>query len=294
MRKNNKILTLIFSALFLFGLTFSAIAKEIHFFEVQNEFLNKINMLRANPTDIAEELGLDLSKINDKWKDKEIRENLSTLELNEDLTKMAEEHIKEMVENGYIGHESEVGDTLEQRAEYFGYNGIFNGESIFVFCFENFVPFKKAKEILWSEIVKDALYGISAEGAPLVFPFYRDLGVALGAGQITLDETTYNAYILCIEFGVPESVSGYILGRIYEHTPLPEYGVSNVEIKGIQYSFYYSSHMGNIFLDGSFFIPWDGISPMWLEIYEDPWLYPKKTALVLTPTVYIEISQEDD
>jgi len=264
-------------------------AKDIHFFDVQEELLNRINELRTHPLSVARNLGLDIIEISRKWQGIRFDVSILPFDLNENLNKMAENHIIEMVTSGYIGHKSNLGQTLEQRAEYFGYNGIFNGESISVFCFENFVSVDNAIDVLWRDMVKDAFYRISAEGAPLLFPLYKDLGVALAGTQITLNGNTYNAYILCIEFGIPQ-FSGYLVGRIYHNKPIPEYAVYNLEIKSFQENnptSIYSTK--NLFLDGSFFVSWDGISVLWIQINDKTGLYPPETIIVYTPTVYIEL-----
>ena len=264
-------------------------AKDIHFFDVQEELLNRINELRTHPRVIAQQLGLNPLIIGQTWQEMDFRVPFYQVELNENLTEMAKAHIIEMIDKEYIGHQSDAGNTLEQRARYFGYNGIFNGESIAVFCFENFVSVDNAINILWRDMVKDAFYRISAEGAPLLFPLYKDLGVALAGTQITLNGNRYNAYILCIEFGIPQ-FSGYFVGRIYHNKPLPEYGIYNLEIKSFQENnptFIYS--LKNLFLDGSFFVPWDGISDLWIEINDKTGVYPLETIIVYTPTVYIKL-----
>jgi len=259
-------------------------AKNIHFFDVQEKLLNRINELRAHPLSVARHLGLDIIEISRKWQGIRFDVSILPFDLNENLNKMAKNHIIEMVTNGYIGHKSNLGQTLEQRAEYFGYNGIFNGESIAVFCFENFVSVDNAIDVLWRDMVKDAFYRISAEGAPLLFPLYKDLGVGLAGGQITLNGNTYNAYILCLEFGVP-GFSGYFLGRIFHEHPLPEYSISNLQIIGFHNGNFFSKII--CFQDGSFYIPWDYVSELWLKIHDPYNRYQDKIIQVYTTSLNI-------
>lgn len=142
------------------------------------------------------------------------------LELDERLSFAAAAHARDMLEGGYFSHVSPGGLGPAERARAAGYLAAFSGESLAVMLFEQPISPEKALRHLLQILEEDALLGRSAEGAPLIFPFYRHVGAAMTAGTMMVEGREYYAYVLAILFGLPEGLvpadetRGFLLGRI--------------------------------------------------------------------------------
>ena len=185
-----------------------------------------------------------------------VREALSVLALqpplrpDERLSAAAAAHARDMLERAYFSHVSPDGLSPLDRTLAAGYPAVFVGEALAALVFERPVSPERALEVLLKELTGDALSMGSAEGAPLVFPFYRHAGAALAAGTLSFEGREYYAYVLVIVLGLPEGLvpadetRGFLLGR------LPVEGGEPVVLRSV------SSERGiplTTLADGSFF-----------------------------------------
>jgi len=271
-----KIFLIITSILFIFpSLCFS----EIQYFDVRDEVVSAINHLRADPLFYVNTFNLELSLLQEKWAGYDIS-MMRQLNPSEELTLMAKKHIKEMVNSNFIGHNSINGLTLEERANNSGYSGIFIGESIAVLAFENFISPEEGLNKLLNNLIKDALLQQSAEGVPLLFPLYEDVGVGFAGATMKINENEYNVYILCIDFGI-KNTGGYFIGRVYREgsLPLPETGIGGVDIYFWEQNEMFFSHHKKTLPDGTFYFP---VSSTWWWVY------------INSPPDYAKIFQESN
>jgi len=200
-------------------ITCSSYAQTVFFYEKYDYIISAINDFRSHPIEYAKVLNIQESELNAKWSLDNISLEMDPVKEEESLFWMANSHLEEMMEFNFIGHSSRNNFSLEDRALYFGYRGIFVGESVIMLCFEDFVSKDKALDILLESLFKDALLKETREGAPLLFKPYTDIGVAFGASKIKINNIEYNAYILCIDFGVYYTDT-YFLGRIFEENKI--------------------------------------------------------------------------
>ncbi len=224
--------------------------------------LNQINTFRSSPLSYLDSLGIGAEQIQSIWGEGGLAYlslGLPLLSLDQSLTIAAKVHLEDMFNNGYISHLSQDGLTPEERAAQSEYNALLIGESIAFLCFENYIPPAQAANILLRQLFQDALLQQTAEGAPLVFAPYEDIGIVLAGSTFKIEGKTYNVYALCIEFGLPTTSSQNLLvGRVYltdgNTKPSPNSG-----IKGVELNFY--NIQGKMFAktfsfpDGTFFIP---------------------------------------
>ena len=258
--------TLIFLFCLLWGWSFRGWAQPYYFLDQDNYVLEQINNLRQNPLAVAQVLGLDLSTLIAKWKDSD-NTPVRLLNLNPNLSEMAKAHVAQMIETNTITHSSQDGLTLEQRARLFGYDGPLVGESIIVICFENFISSQDGLNTLLTTLFKDALDQQSAEGAPLLFGLYQDLGVGFAVGTIQVEDKQYNVYLLCLEFGL-RNVDGYLVGRVYQKdkAPFPEYGLGGIDVFSWGSNEMVFAHHQKTFMDGSFFLPRSAGNWWWMYV----------------------------
>lgn len=188
----------------------------LEFPELASEAVARINDFRARAGDYLSRPALPPA----------VHEALSALviqpPLSEDarLSAAAAAHARDMLSRGYFSHLSPEGLGPMERAASAGYPAAFVGESISALVFESPVPPEEALDRLLRSLFEDALSGRSPEGAPLIFPFYREVGAALSAGAVTVEGRDYYAYLLVVVFGLPEGLvpaeesRGFLLGRI--------------------------------------------------------------------------------
>ncbi|MBX6424255.1 CAP domain-containing protein [Thermosulfurimonas sp. F29] len=187
-----------------------------------------------------------------------VREALSVLALqpplswSEALAEAAAEHARDMLERGYFSHVSPEGFGPMERVLSAGYPAAFVGESLAVMVFEQSVTPERALDILVKSLEEDALAMRSAEGAPLVFPFYRAAGAAMVAGILMFDGRPYYAYILDVFFALSdEGIPGVLIAR----APLESLQEATLEIFPYGPAFELP-----IFPDGSFFFVFPSLS----------------------------------
>jgi hypothetical protein len=166
-------------------------------------FLQWANDARANPWAEAERLGLNVTELRNEvggsvasqWD-----EGLPPLEWNEQLALAATCHVQDMLDRVYYSHVSPEGLGPEQRIRSAFYDSIFCGESLGGVAFINVIPTERAISIIYEGLLRDA-FRQGPEGAPLLDPLLRDIGLYLGGGQFLFEDSWYNVYILTCDLG---------------------------------------------------------------------------------------------
>jgi len=197
------LITLIFSLATPFC---ASLAEEQTFSEqeaAETMFLQWVNEARANPWAAAEELGLNVTELRNGvdecvatlWDN-----GLQPLEWNEHLALAATYHVEDMLCRVYYSHLSPEGIGPEQRIRSEFYDPIFYAESLGGVAFIKIISDEKAIRIIYEGLLTDALRQ-GSEGAPLLDPFLRDIGLCLGGGQLLIEDDWYNVYILTCDLG---------------------------------------------------------------------------------------------
>jgi len=276
-------------------ITCSSYAQTVFFYEKYDYIISAINDFRSHPIEYAKVLNIQESELNAKWSLDNISLEMDPVKEEESLFWMANSHLEEMMEFNFIGHSSRNNFSLEDRALYFGYRGIFVGESVIMLCFEDFVSKDKALDILLESLFKDALLKETREGAPLLFKPYTDIGVAFGASKIKINNIEYNAYILCIDFGVYYTDT-YFLGRIFEENKIfiPENSIKYADIYVWRNNEFISTHHTTTFPDGSFYLEMPSLDgPFWVFIRPKEQDYCSKVIYTQKSNINISLSNKE-
>lgn len=185
-------------------------------------FLQWVNEARANPWAEAERLGLNVTELREQVGESvasQWDEGLPPLEWNEQLALAATCHVQDMLDRVYYSHVSPEGVGPEQRIRSAFYDPIFYGESLGGVAFTKVISAEKAAHIIYEGLLMDALCQ-GSEGAPLLDPLLRDIGLCLGGGQLLLEDSWYNVYILTCDLGrMHEPVSdgqGILWGHVFK------------------------------------------------------------------------------
>jgi hypothetical protein len=166
-------------------------------------FLQWVNEARANPWAAAEELGLNVTQLRnvvDECLATQWDNGLQALEWNEQLALAAAYHVEDMLNRIYYSHISPDCIGPEQRIRSVFYDPLFCAESLGAVAFTKVISDEKAARIIYEGLLTDALWQ-GQEGAPLLDPLLRDIGLYLGGGQLLLDDSWYNVYILTCDLG---------------------------------------------------------------------------------------------
>ncbi len=185
-------------------------------------FVQWINEARADPWDKARQLGLNVTKLRDdvgeavagQW-DK----GLPPLKWDRKLASAAISHVQDMLHRLYYSHVDPEGVGPEQRIEAAGYEPIFWGESLGGLAFMKIILPEQAARIICDALLKDALLQ-GSEGAPLLDPLLRDIGLYLGGGRLLLGKDQYNVYISVCDLGRAQGAcpdgQGVLWGHVYQ------------------------------------------------------------------------------
>ena len=185
-------------------------------------FLQWVNEARANPWAEAERLGLNVTELRNEVDESVASQwdkGLPPMEWNEQLGLAATCHVQDMLDRVYYSHMSPEGLGPEQRIRSAFYDPIFYGESLGGVAFIKVISAEKAAHIIYEGLLRDALCQ-GSEGAPLLDPLLRDIGLYLGGGQLFLENSWYNVYILICDLGrMHEPVSdgqGVLWGHVFK------------------------------------------------------------------------------
>lgn len=246
MYKNKKLFALKLGAalcLALLVLSNSVLGASTTLFPLEDVIISKINDFRSNPQKYIVLCGKDPQKIYQSfpisYKDV-LLHGVPPLKISSPLTLAIQKQLFWILNHkGVITHIGENSSSPEDRAAQEGYNPLLVGESITLLAFESYIPPETALEFILEFLFKNALEWTSAESAPLLFPFYKDLGIAFLGGTIKYKGVPYNIYILGLLFGVTSdalSTSDILLGKIYYHGKnCKAFPLNFVQIEGINF-----------------------------------------------------------
>lgn len=217
------LITLIFSLLMPFCGSQAEEQSVLQQESVEALFLQWINEARANPWAEAERLGLNVTELREQVGElvaSQWDEGLPPLEWNEQLASAATYHVQDMFERFYYSHTTPEGIGPEERIRAAGYEPIFYGESLGGVAFMmGVIPAEQAARIIYEGLLMDA-FSQGSEGAPLLDPLLRDIGLYLGGGRLLFEDIWYNVYILACDLGLMQEVApdgqGILWGHVYQ------------------------------------------------------------------------------
>ncbi len=197
------LITLILSLVITFGSSRAGQKSLAEQESVEALFLQWVNEARSNPWAEAERLGLNVTELRmevgestaNQWD-----EGLTPLKWNERLAVASTFQVQDMLDRCYYSHMSPEGLGPEQRIQSVFYDAMFFGESMGGVAFLKIISDEEAIRIIYEGLLMDALRQ-GSEGAPLLDPFLRDIGLCLDGGQLFFEDTWYNIYLLTCDLG---------------------------------------------------------------------------------------------
>ncbi|OPL12222.1 MAG: hypothetical protein AVO38_04160 [delta proteobacterium ML8_D] len=216
------LITLILSLVITFGSSRAGQKSLAEQESVEALFLQWINEARSNPWVEAERLGLNVTKLRmevgestaNQWD-----EGLTPLKWNERLALASTCQVKDMLDRCYYSHMNPEGLGPEQRIQSVFYDAMFFGESMGGVAFLKIISLEEAIRIIYEGLLMDAL-SQGPEGAPLLDPLLRDIGLCLDGGHLFFEDTWYNIYLLTCDLGrTQEPVSdgkGILYGHVFK------------------------------------------------------------------------------
>ncbi len=186
---------------------------------IEAQVLEAINTARANPAADVERLGLNATAQGDVSLDTAAfpgAPELSPLTWNQELSNAARLYGEDMFARVFYGHVSPDGQVPEDRIRATGYAPAVCAESIGGIAFINIIPAEQAASIITDNLLSNA-FRKNAEGAPLLSPYYTEVGIAFVGGQLEFNGQTYNVYIIVMEFARPlPDDAGAIWGHVFQ------------------------------------------------------------------------------
>lgn len=186
---------------------------------LQSQLLDQINWARANPTAAAKQVEIDAkTRFTDlpEWK-AALENGMQSLKLSSHLTQTAATHLTEMLQANYYSKVALDGRTAEDRIKEDDYWPLSTGEMLGVVAFKNLMDIDTAVNILFANMLKEALNANNAQPGPLFDPNLTDVGLALATGKLSLGGTARNVYLLVCDFAQIKTLSREVIGTIEQH-----------------------------------------------------------------------------
>jgi len=183
--------------------------------QLRAEECSLLAAFRAKPLDFVSLTSLSLEEVLARWSDALrplLEQGMSTPPENRQLEIVAAVRAERVLRKGWpLPADFDV--SLKKELREAGYPALMVGESLGVLAFENPLPEENVKKILLEQLIISALLN-EPEGAPLLFPCWDAVGMALGYGEIEIEGKVYHAAVLVVVFAVAEDSSFKVVGRV--------------------------------------------------------------------------------
>ena len=187
------------------------------------KILAALNLARSDPWAEAERLGLDLHALRSEVVPEEIAlewdQGLWPLVRNDVLDEVARAHCEDMIRRGYFSYVSPEGLTPHDRVLAAGYPASIVREEVGALAFQVFLGPLEAGRVFMEFLLKSALLqSVPEDGPTLLHSGAVEVGIALCAGEITIDSTVFHAHMLCIVLARPSVPAPHLVqcGYFYE------------------------------------------------------------------------------
>lgn len=136
-------------------------------------------------------------------------------------------------------------EEIKPLAANFGYEGKFLGLSVSALLFEQAIAPEEALKLLYRHLEEAAFSDLDPQAAPLIFPFYSEVGICMAGGRLFFRGQEYNAYLLMFVFGLSWTEdTPLLIGRVEDFTPTRWVKLRNV---------YGETLASRLFADGTFY-----------------------------------------
>jgi len=192
------IIAVLLAALLVWGPVNARGQETTSFEEMEVQLFELINAARSNPLLMAWLLGKDPNQVRADlpW----LPDHLSPLQLHSALTDAARSHTQDMLALDYYGYDSPEGNTPEDRIREAGYLPEKSGETLGLLGFINFVKPADAVNKIFSRMFLDELSPDRVRPRNILDPDLQDVGIGFGAGTLTIEGVSYNAYLVTCDF----------------------------------------------------------------------------------------------
>ena len=167
--------------------------------------LDHINAARANPLEAAFALGKNPDQMRSAFPDQAdfLMQGIAPLVEQPQLVLSATRHTNDMFTRDYYGKISPDGVGPIERILAVGYAASNMGESLGVIAFKNFISPEVAISLIFKNMYLDEISSTSSSPRNILDPDFKDIGIAVDTGQLTLGQDVYNVYVATCDFGVP-------------------------------------------------------------------------------------------
>ncbi len=211
--------------------------------EMEAEFLEWINSARANPLEMAATVGLDPDQVLEDFPEfyDDLTQGMDPLNPDAALRDVARAHTEDMFTNGFFGYDSSDGTDLETRIRESAYNPESTGEAIGMLGFFNYIDTSEAVYQIFARLYIDELNPDRTRPLNILNPDFEDIGIGFGAGEFTVKEIPYNAYLVTCDFAYQVSMDDqelYLVELINQFRASP---LDMVEAYGIDIEPYFEA-----------------------------------------------------
>ena len=173
---------------------------------MEAELLTRINWARNSPLEAAVSLGKDADELLAALPHMAdvLTNGVGALTENTLLKESATAHTQDMLDRDYYGKLSPEGEGPADRIEAAGYlaqtaAGVFGGVA-----FRNFMEPSAAVDIIFKNLFLDELKADTASPSILLNPDYKEIGIGIRSGTLTIGGTLYNVYLATCDVAAPQ------------------------------------------------------------------------------------------
>jgi hypothetical protein len=247
----------------------------------ESGILARLNLARSDPWAEAERLGLDPEVLRAEVVPEEVAaqwdQGLCPLVCNDVLNEIARAHCEDMVARDYFSSETPEGQSVEELVSAAGYSVQLLRENLAALSFEIFLDSKEAAEALIEALLVDALRQRFQDGEPaLLHEGIVEAGIALWGGELSIDNKSYQVYIIYILLARPEipESAWFQCGYVYQDLN-GNYAYDPGEgLEEIEPSYCYDNEQSPRLVTGpqGIYCLQRPLDKWWLEICDNVWL----------------------
>lgn len=185
---------------------------------LQQTLLQLINQARVKPLQVAASLGMDTEKLLQDRPDLEpvLHNGVAPLGLNALLTRVADAHVRDMLESNTIGPVFADGRTSDERIAAEGYNPEFLSEVIRQMDMSDFTNPVEAAGRIFASMLQIELEAPSVS-ATILNPETQEIGIGIGSGIGSYPVNRRGLGLFVFQYGrSADPVSPYLTGVVYQ------------------------------------------------------------------------------
>lgn len=173
------------------------------FIAAENHMLALINAARTNPIQAMLDCGIDPDAVIAAFPGDAdlLAGGMAPVADDARLKAAAAGHTADMLTGNFYGHDGSGGSTYEERIEANAYDAVLTGETLGFISFFNYIDPIAAAENIFRNMLRDELNPALVLQRNILNPEMKDVGIAVGSGQVAINQRGYNAYMVTCDFG---------------------------------------------------------------------------------------------